>query len=77
MKAEGNSLVDLLDNYMKKCTDKKIIPIGGVLHLVYDEAWNPPGQSAEINQHRMGQFMLVKCFRAKLETKGGKVKAFA
>ena len=41
--AEGNSLVDLLDNYMKKCTDKKIVPIGGVLHLVYDEAWNPPG----------------------------------
>jgi hypothetical protein len=40
--AEGNSLVDLLDNYMKKCTDKKIVPIGGVLHLVYDEAWNPP-----------------------------------
>ena len=41
--AEGNCLVDLLDNYMKKCSDKKIVPIGGVLHLVYDEAWNPPG----------------------------------
>ena len=36
--------MDLLDNYMKNCIDKKIIPYGGVLHLVYDEAWNPPGQ---------------------------------
>ena len=45
MAAEGNCLVDLLDNYMKVCTDKEIVPIGGVLHLVYDEAWNPPGQS--------------------------------
>ena len=44
VRAEGNSLVDLLDNYMKNCIDKKIVPIGGVLHLVYDEAWNPPGQ---------------------------------
>ena len=44
MAAEGNGLVDLLDNYMKVCTDKEIVPIGGVLHLVYDEAWNPPGQ---------------------------------
>lgn len=42
--AEGSSLVDLLDNYMKNCTDKKIVPFGGQLHLVYDEAWNPPGQ---------------------------------
>ena len=45
MQAEGKSLVDLLDDYMKKCIDKKIVPIGGVLHLVYEEPWNPPGQS--------------------------------
>ena len=46
MKAEGKSLVDLLDNYIKQCTDKKIVPIGGQLHLVYDEAWKPPGQQS-------------------------------
>ena len=48
VKAEGNSLVDLLDNYMQNCRDKKIIPFGGVLHLVYDEAWNPPGQCPSV-----------------------------
>lgn len=42
LKAEGYSLVDLLDTYLKNCTDKKVAPFGGTLHIVYDEAWNPP-----------------------------------
>ena len=42
--AEGESLVDLLDNYLKACVkDKKIEPFGGVLYDQYNYAWNPPG----------------------------------
>ena len=44
MSAEGESLVDLLDNYLKACVkDKKIEPFGGVLYDQYNYAWNPPG----------------------------------
>ena len=44
MSAEGESLVDLLDNYLKACVkDKKIEPFGGVLYEEYNYAWNPPG----------------------------------
>ncbi|CAI8022104.1 hypothetical protein GBAR_LOCUS13007 [Geodia barretti] len=56
VRAEGNSLVDLLDNYMKNCIDKKIVPIGGVLHLVYDEAWNPP----EIDHDQLQRKLLAR-----------------
>ena len=44
--AEGESLVDLLDNYLKAChcvKDKKIEPFGGVLYDQYNYVWNPPG----------------------------------
>ena len=42
--AEGESLVDLLDNYLKACVkDKKIEPFGGVLYDQYNYAWSPPG----------------------------------
>ena len=34
---------DLLDTYMKHCTDKTIGPYGGELYPTYDQAWNPPG----------------------------------
>ena len=40
--ADGCSLVDLLDTYMKNCTDRTIKPFGGQLFLQYDEPWNPP-----------------------------------
>ena len=47
MSAEGESLVDLLDNYLKACVkDKKIEPFGGVLYDEYNYAWNPPGTVA-------------------------------
>ena len=35
--------MDLLDTYMKNCTDKSIRPYGGTLFLQYDDPWNPPG----------------------------------
>ena len=35
--------MDLLDTYMKNCTDKSIGPYGGTLFLQYDDPWNPPG----------------------------------
>ena len=41
--AEGEGIPDLLDIYMKHCSDKSIGPFGGELHPSYDEAWNPPG----------------------------------
>lgn len=40
--AEGSTLVDLLDTYMKSIADKSVTPFGDGLHLVYDEPWNPP-----------------------------------
>ena len=40
--ADGCSLVDLLDTYMKNCADRSIKPLGGELFLKYDEPWNPP-----------------------------------
>lgn len=40
---------DLLDTYMKHCTDKTIGPYGGELYPTYDQAWNPPGTCAPIN----------------------------
>ena len=36
--------MDLLDTYMKNCTDKSIRPYGGTLFLQYDDPWNPPGK---------------------------------
>lgn len=36
--------MDLLDTYMKNCTDKSIRPYGGTLFLQYDDPWNPPGE---------------------------------
>jgi hypothetical protein len=56
VRAEGNSVVDLLDNYMKNCIDRKIVPFGGVLHLVYDEAWNPP----EIDHDQLQRKLLAR-----------------
>ncbi len=44
VQAEGYSLVDLLDTYMKNSVDKTIGPFGGKLYLVYHEPWNPPGE---------------------------------
>ena len=46
MSAEGESLVDLLDTYMKNCQDKTVRPYGGGLFLQYDDPWNPPGEAA-------------------------------
>lgn len=43
IQAEGTTLVDLLDTYMKTSIDKSVVPFGDGLHLVYDEPWNPPG----------------------------------
>ena len=42
--AEGESLADLLDTYMKNCSkDKNIKPFGGGLFQNYTYAWNPQG----------------------------------
>ena len=43
VRAEGYGIPDLLDTYMKHCSDKTIGPFGGQLYPQYDEAWNPPG----------------------------------
>lgn len=44
MSAEGESLADLLDTYMKNCTkDKNIKPFGGGLFDNYTYAWAPQG----------------------------------
>ena len=46
VRAEGYGIPDLLDTYMKHCSDKTIGPFGGQLYPEYDEAWNPPGSSS-------------------------------
>ena len=47
MSVEGESLVELLDNYLKvSVKGKKIEPFGGALYEEYDYAWNLPGSVA-------------------------------
>jgi len=42
--AEGESLADLLDTYMKNCSkDRNIKPFGGGLFENYTYAWTPKG----------------------------------
>ena len=42
--AEGESLADLLDTYMKNCSkDRNIKPFGGGLFENYTYAWTPQG----------------------------------
>ena len=43
--AEGESLADLLDTYMKNCSkDRNIKPFGGGLFENYTYAWTPQGK---------------------------------
>ena len=46
MTAEGESLADLLDMYMKNCAkDRCIKPFGGALFQNYTYAWTPQGEA--------------------------------
>ncbi|XP_019852537.1 PREDICTED: uncharacterized protein LOC100638682 [Amphimedon queenslandica] len=51
--ADGMGIPDLLDTYMKHCTDKTIGPYGGELYPTYDQAWNPP----EIDFNKFGSVL--------------------